>query len=801
MNKLFSTILLGCLFQLLAANSYNPVPPYSTKSYNSKYDLNAGRTIFHNGTFYSVIGYGSTNEIHVLPFIQDYENKDQWGYPYLKKLPTFILQASITHPDIRLFHWGNALCVIEFTTGGLYDGLSVFSRLVDTNHTPEMLQYDDKCKFGKITVDLPGHPDADHWDRATNAQEYEGHLYMLVEGSASGDDKWYFIRTKEDTFVNKPTWEFYDYLRDNAGNVVSHGSDDVYDLLTVMGVENGRPKQRLIVGRSHSSKVSLYEFKEGTKEPSGNYTGNWHVYEQPLSANIMGEIQLIQGAIKGANHTETNNTMQCVLSKGDTYVTLPFYLNNNTFGSITNLKNHDGYINLVTGLTPREDGNYQQHIYSLTATLYDQLDIDRYESNVVKVIQQNSSPYGQDVLSDPDIRAISTLIGVVEGAPPCAISKEEDFTKLALFGVTPSLLTIGTDSRADLTHTNSYGGGINVSIGSEKEKVYSVTGGISYEATNSTAKIQTTTESLKLEFGSSQTSTEATFIYKVPKLQFYLYNIYSPDAETDIFDGMALETVLTAKEMITYTKTVPLSAPVFDVKNPLSVDSWAARDIDFNIATEPNSSIEKTFNYSIFNLYAQCTTQGSEATISNETREQERIYTTIKVGSNYFSTSSDLTFEQTVSSSNTLGNGVEMCYADISSYISGITPTAHSFQCTMYVLNEKHNLSKQHYYPAFKQMGLQLDSEKPFIVAYQVTNVHPYTATSALDISTRRSVYISHGKIMIDGHADRQFDIFDISGRLLTSGTVSSPSYTITLPKQGVYILKLENGEVYKLAI
>lgn len=552
--------------------------------------------------------------------------------------------------------------------------------------------------------------------------------------------------------------------------------DDHWDVETWYGKDysTGKMVEKLIIGRVHDGNFEVFSYG-GDFGADNHWPTAWDEY---VSASIGRKktfgLKLIQAGIEGYTSTNINSAASnpllfsyCTYDGKDTgeHFLKEYFPGSRSFKSgkpiYTDLPY--GYAALATAAFPTNEvmpgggRYYKQYLYIVRGNSqgyhwYDHSYIASIRSN--ELIENRQSFNDEKTLfTNPDLRHLVRLVGIVEGPPPTIVDNNDWFKSL---GMASSLdFTIGSGTSNSVSRT--YKSDLKTSLGPHKENLTAQIGG-GYSYRKAYEEVKSSEESITVSFRSEEVDDyRAIALYSVPIITRCDLEYLTTTGRNSIYMPTLSYIYMTDH----YIKQVelPLGMKPFGVSEPARLESWQAREV-LNVAVSENvyrKSVGFSLNTPQINMRME-----TSGTISDS--QTKGALSTLALKVPFFSLENQSSWEWTDATKTTTSQGISATFSQIRKSDPFVRPgeTVESFASTLYLLTAEQSKTLQNiYYPdLLKQhikygadtVPLMVAEDKPFLLAWDINNI-TYTRDNL-------------GVTGSEGVADEPLSIRFVDGRL-----------------------------------
>lgn len=525
--------------------------------------------------------------------------------------------------------------------------------------------------------------------------------------------------------------------------------DDHWDVETWYGKDEntGRIGEKLIIGRMHNGNFEVFSYG-GEFGTGNNWPTTWDEYvSKSIGRSKTFSLKLVQAGIEGYTGNNANgyssksNPMlfsYCTYDGKGTgeHFLQEYYPGSHTFASgnpiYTDLPY--GYAATATAAFPTNETlpgggrYYKQYLYILRGNKepyhwHDHSYIASIRSNEL-IENRKSFNDEKTFFTNPDLRKLVRLIGIVEGPPPTIVDNNDWFKSL---GVASSLdFTMGSGTSNSVSRT--FKGDLKMSLGPHTENITAQLGG-GYSFQETYEEVKSSEESVTVSFRSEEIDDyRAIALYSVPIITRCDLEYLTPTGRKSI--NMPTLSYIYMNDHYIKQMELPLTMKPFDIKDPARLESWQARDI-LTSATSENvyrKSVGFSLNTPQINMRME-----TSGTISNS--NTEGALNTIAVKVPFFELENQLEWEWTDITTTTTTQGISATFSQIRKSDPFVRPgeTVESFASTLYLLTAEQSKTLENiYYPdLLKQkikygndsVSLMVSEDKPFLLAWDINNI------------------------------------------------------------------------------
>lgn len=525
--------------------------------------------------------------------------------------------------------------------------------------------------------------------------------------------------------------------------------DDHWDVETWYGKDEntGRIGEKLIIGRMHNGNFEVFSYG-GEFGTGNNWPTTWDEYvSKSIGRSKTFSLKLVQAGIEGYTGNNANgyssksNPMlfsYCTYDGKGTgeHFLQEYYPGSHTFASgnpiYTDLPY--GYAATATAAFPTNETlpgggrYYKQYLYILRGNKepyhwHDHSYIASIRSNEL-IENRKSFNDEKTFFTNPDLRKLVRLIGIVEGPRPTIVDNNDWFKSL---GVASSLdFTMGSGTSNSVSRT--FKGDLKMSLGPHTENITAQLGG-GYSFQETYEEVKSSEESVTVSFRSEEIDDyRAIALYSVPIITRCDLEYLTPTGRKSI--NMPTLSYIYMNDHYIKQMELPLTMKPFDIKDPARLESWQARDI-LTSATSENvyrKSVGFSLNTPQINMRME-----TSGTISNS--NTEGALNTIAVKVPFFELENQLEWEWTDITTTTTTQGISATFSQIRKSDPFVRPgeTVESFASTLYLLTAEQSKTLENiYYPdLLKQkikygndsVSLMVAEDKPFLLAWDINNI------------------------------------------------------------------------------
>lgn len=603
-----------------------------------------------------------------------------------------------------------------------------------------------------------------------------------------------------------------------------YGPDDTWDAITWYGRVNNEATSCIVLVRMQNGWAEGYRF-------DGN---QWIVRaEKNIGRKDAFSMKLVQGAIEGATQEtdETlNNPVQCIYASsnskdvGEIFM-LEYHPERHIFTDrwITNIPY--GWFGVTTGLVPEghesETDFYRQIIYIISGNNptyhgdYCKNYVSSLRSNAVTV-HKNSTSLGAKDYNNPDMRKLITLIGVMEGPPPTVIDNQKWFDKQS-----GEISTLSINSTNTETHLleNDLHTDIAIAIGPHTDDLTAqISAGYAYENSVSQMETQELSETYTFNNNSFEKQGKGYLFYIAPQLVRFDAVYYKPSVKLKQLleakdSGYAAESALRVSGMpiissviqqspTLFWKEISLTEAPFNVPDPHNLESWYQR----NRFTNTQDAFSLYFSFDTGTPEKSLTTTASSSESSSHTM---KIGNAVKVPFFEEENNTETTFRK--ESTSTVGKNVTVGIQTIDRrlVVTDKDSVASKYTCRVILIDSLNKQARNIYYPALTKAGYMVETERPWIIAWDI-NIQERISTNTLrDYATGNEtihpadnsyIYNEGDCLVVESLPESRVEIYNIGGYRMADQVSPSGLIRIPLPK-GAYIVRItaeKNVTVHK---
>lgn len=525
--------------------------------------------------------------------------------------------------------------------------------------------------------------------------------------------------------------------------------DDHWDVETWYGKDNttGKIGEKLIIGRMHNGNFEVFSYG-GEFGTGNNWPSTWDEYvSHSIGRKKTFGLKLVQAGIEGytdnnpLSYSAASNPMlfsYCTYDGKGTgeHFLKEYYPGSRTFASgspiYTDLPY--GYVAPATVAFPTNETlpgggrYYKQYLYLVRGNRgsyhwYDHSYIASIRSN--ELIENRKSFNDEKAFfTNPDLRKLVRLVGIVEGPPPTIVDNNDWFKSL---GVASSLdFTMGSGTSNSVSRT--YKSDLKASLGPHTDNLTAqIGGGYSYQ--KAYEEVKSSEESVTVSFLSEDVDDyRAIALYSVPIITRCDLEYLTPTGRKSI--NMPTLSYIYMNDHYIKQMELPLTMKPFDINEPARLDSWQAREV-LNLAASENvyrKSVGFSLNTPQINMRLE-----TSGTISNSQTKGALSSVALKVP--FFELENQSSWEWTDATTATTSQGISATFSQIRKSDPFVRPgeTVESFASTLYLLTAEQSKTLQNiYYPdLLKQkikygndsVSLMVAEDKPFLLAWDINNI------------------------------------------------------------------------------
>lgn len=589
--------------------------------------------------------------------------------------------------------------------------------------------------------------------------------------------------------------------------------DDHWDVETWYGKDNTTDKigEKLIIGRVHNGNFEVFSYG-GDFGTDNNWPATWDSYvSHSIGRSKTFSLKLVQAGIEG--YTDNNPLSYSAASNpllfsyctydgkgtGEHFLK-EYYPGSRTFAGSTPIYTDlpYGYVAATTAAFPTDETlpgggrYYKQYLYILRGNKepyhwHDHSYIASIRSN--ELIENRKSFNDEKAFfTNPDLRKLVRLVGIVEGPPPTVVDNNDWFKSL---GVASSLdFTMGSGTSNSVSRT--FKGDLKISIGPHTDNITAQLGG-GYSFRETYEEVKSSEESVTVSFRSEDVDDyRAIALYSVPIITRCDLEYLTPTGRKSI--QMPTLSYIYMNDHYIKQMELPLTMKPFDIEDPARLESWQARDI-LTSATSENvyrKSVGFSLNTPQINMRLE-----TSGTISNS--NTEGALNTIAVKAPFFELENQLEWEWTDITTTTTSQGISATFSQIRKSDPFVRPgeTVESFASTLYLLTAEQSKTLENiYYPdLLKQkikygsdsVSLMVAEDKPFLLAWDINNI-TYTrgniaVTDNEEIADEPlSIRFLDGMLTVDCLPGATVNVYSMNGTLAGHQQAVSGKAIFSLP-------------------
>lgn len=799
-----------------AKDPYENVPGYkSTKVDRTGWPFHGAVT--YNGKIYGVeIGGAARNFVTLVQFDT---NPDSGELTYSKE---YVITSGGLYADAEAVVWNNRIWIFWNNV---------------TSSTPMWCRefYFDEKGEGKIgdTVDFTKCLSSLSWGTIPYGGNFAVTLYkdyvcLLYHIKPEGR-----VRIAYSKDLTLKTWVDFGNVCNGTNDNINFGGvlggrpvyldglDDAWDATSWVGKRNGKDSEMLIVTRVKSKEhnFEVYSY-EGDFETDNKKDWNWNVVCGGAKSKAF-YVKAIQAAVESFTDKDTN-PIQIVYAStdntntGEIFIkefypeTLSFPEGKHNFTDIPY-----GFFGVAVGNIVKKDNSntvtpnidYQQKLYIIRGNgpgyHWHQSSATTMNSYVTNIFWNNYANEDNGYFSDPALRPLIKLIGIVEGPPP-TLATEAYYASKDTYMETGRLEI--ANSKSEMT-TVIRNGEVKVGISfgndagptSSKDLLGSL--GIGYEFNKQVKTVEIIEKSVGFTFkADTYKNTNATAFMMIPTIKKTEFDVYLYGDKNKSYPRGTDMSIM--GQAITQVP-IPLSGNPFNVSYPANLFYWSHRAILNGATNLPEEDKIQT----AFGLNSNEAYWFSSGTNENSSKSTHKVLLDASIRIAFFKLENSATMEWTNSSTTTFKNDIKLRLFPIH---GATTDMMKSYNLNLNILtNGNHEITKRYYDKmkgvkvnyAGSTFDLYTESDgTPFIFAWDVVsmsdkdNLKPSGVDDA-EIGGCKAYAVSGG-IKIECADMANVEVINTLGVRVANRKVSGDE--IIPVNDGLYIVRLNNNGTVK---
>ena len=605
------------------------------------------------------------------------------------------------------------------------------------------------------------------------------------------------------------------------------GINDTWSATNWVGFRNGKESEMLLITRvkSKANDIEVYSYEGDFKDDPNAEKWNWNVTWHGAKGQTF-YVKAIQAAVEGFTKENTNPIQiiyasQDPLNHGEVFIR-EFYPETLSFPEGEGLHNYFdipyGYYGVTTANIIKDDQSklaapyidYQQILYIIRGNrMWDHWQdsyVTKMNSYVTRVKWDKYGDSG-GYFSEPSLRPLIKLIGIVEGPPP-TLATEAYYKKMG--HKTTGILEMENSSKEIKTTVRNGDVSVNAGMGRDEKEIdkISFSLGIGYEfskQSESSASFETGTG---FKFVTDSKDDNATALMLIPTVKESEFEVYYKGAKNEKYpSGIDVSIVGQALSQV----PIPLSGSPFNVSNPIDLSSWYNRPILDGITNLPgNNKIQIGFD-----VGAQETWGYLSTSLTNTSTNKHKITLSAdikipifkKIAGGFFSLGGSASMEFESSTTTVLDNSLKLTLSKILKE-DATEDMMDGYTLNLCALNDGNQEITKRYYEKMK--GVKVDYRgstfdlftesdgTPFILAWDVENINKKkdNHTSGVDDSEINGckAYAVNGGIKIECADMASVEVINALGMRIVDRKVSNDE--VIPVYNGIYIVKVNNNGI-----